>query len=314
MKLTEEQKQELIKDYLNGMKWDSLCAKYKTNTNTIHKIFKKNNIQNTRIQDSAWSIEKQNRLTKMYLANCTYQEMYDALNCKGGTLTYWVHKLGLPMRGSGRNSTYPNKFLENSVESNYWLGYIFADGHINAHKSKSGKYIYSVSIASEKKYVVDKFKQWYDNIPSIGTHQYTLKDGEVKTMYSARLCSKGIACWFRDYLKIGNVKHHTLNPPIELNWDIIRGYFDGDGSSAKNSWQLKSCSKVWLERIQEFLKEHGIDSILKISYLDCWGLFIYDKEEIRKIIPLMYENKYYCHEYKYQNFEPLISNNEVNIG
>lgn len=59
---------------------------------------------------------------------------------------------------------------------------------------------------------------------------------------------------------------------------------------------------------------YGIKSTLKLSYLDCWGLFIYDKENVKKLVPLMYKNKYYCHEYKYLNFEPLISNDKVNIG
>ena len=314
MKLTDIQKQELITDYKNGMTWDNLCLKYKTNTYIIHKILIKNNITKTRVQDSGWSEEKIKLFKEMYLNNCTYQEMYDALNCKGGTLTYWVHKLGLPMRGSGRNNTYPNKFAEHTIESDYWLGYIFADGHVGIYQEKGRRGSYSVALSSEKKYVVDKFKEWYDNIPAVYTKHYTLKNGTVKNMYLAMMSSKDIAYWFRNELKIDNVKHHTLNPPIELNWDIIRGYFDGDGSSAKRSWQLKSCSKIWLERIQEFLKKYDIESILKQSYLDCWGLYVYDKESLKKLVPLMYQNKYYCHEYKYLNLEPFISNNEVNIG
>ena len=314
MKLTDLQKQALIEDYKNGMTWDGLCLKYKTNTNTIHKIFLKNKVEKTRVQDSSWSKEKQELCKKMYLDNCTYQEMYEALNCKGGTLTYWIHKLDLPMRGSGRNNVYPNKFLEHTPESDYWLGYIFADGHISYYIREKGTNHYSVEIASEKKYVIDRFIAWYDNLPSFYEQPYTLKNGVVKTIYKASLHSKNLAYWFKEEMKLDSVKHHNLNPPIDLNWDIIRGYFDGDGSSAKAEWQLKSCSKVWLERIQEFLKSYGISSMLKQSYLDCWGLFVYDKENVRKLVPLMYKHNYYCHDYKYLNFEPLFSNEEVNIG
>lgn len=314
MRLTDEQKQELIKDYKNGMTWNGLCEKWHTNTNTIHKIFKNNNIQKTRMQEATWSPEKQELFKQMYLNNSTYKEMYDTLNCKGGTLTYWVHKLGLPMRGSGRNSVYPNKFIERTPESDYWLGYLFADGHIGIYKRGKGMNAYIVEIASEMKYVVEKFKNWYDDIPSINEFSYILKDGTIKTLYKATIYSKDIATWFQSELGIDNVKHHTLNPKVDINWDIIRGFFDGDGSSAKGEWQLKSCSKEWLERIQFFLTANGIKSILKQSYLDCWGLFVYDQENVRKLVPLMYENKYYCHDYKYLNFEPLISNDKVNIG
>lgn len=309
MRLSEEQKSNLVNDYLNGETWNNLCVKYNTNTHIIHKILKANNIPKSRVQNASWSKEKQDLFKRMYLSNCTYNEMYEALNCKGGTLTYWVHKLQLPMRGSGRNSTYPNKFTEHTIESDYWLGYIFADGHITYDARH-----YCVTLSSEKECVVKKFKEWYNDIPSITSFLYTLKNGEEKRMYSATICSKEIASWFIDELKINTVKHHTLNPQVDINWDIIRGFFDGDGSSAKGTWQLKSCSKVWLERIQQFLLQHEIVSNLKISYLDCWGLFIYDKENLRRIVQLMYEHKYYCHQYKYDNFEPLISNNKVNIG
>lgn len=314
MRLTEEQKQELIRDYQNGMTWNGLCEKWQTNTNTIHKIFKNNNIQKNRMQEATWPTEKQELFKQMYLNNSTYQEMYKALNCKGGTLTYWVHKLNLPMRGSGRNNVYPNKFIEHTPESDYWLGYIFADGHVGIYKRGKGMNAYMVEVSSEMKYVVEKFKEWYDNIPSISEFSYVLKNGSIKTLYKAILYSKDIANWFQSELGIDNVKHHTLNPKVDINWDVIRGFFDGDGSSAKGEWQLKSCSKAWLERIQSFLLSKGIQSTLKPSYLDCWGLFVYDQKNVRKLVPLMYEHKYYCHDYKYLNFEPLISNGEVNIG
>lgn len=309
MRLTNEEKQSLIQDYLNGMTWDNLCTKYHTNTSTIHKIFNKNKVVRTRIQDNSWSEEKQQLFKDMYLNNCTYKEMHDTLNCKGGTLTYWVHKLNLPMRGSGRNNNYPNKFTENTPESNYWLGYIFADGHINYSSDKRRG---SIALHSEKEYVVLKFKKWYNDIPSILKCKYTLKDGTIKYIYSAIIHDVNIAKWFNKELGIKNKKHHTLNPNCEINWDIIRGFFDGDGSSAKGEWQLKSCSKIWLERIKTYIDSFNIETTLKLSYLDCWGLFAYKKVESLKIANLMYSNKYYCHEYKYNNFyEPCISNNTV---
>lgn len=305
MKLTNLQKQELIQDYLTGMSWNALCEKYSTNLHTIHTILKSHNITKTRIKDSSWSQNKQNLFKEMYLSNCTYSEMYKALSCKGGTLTYWVHKLNLPMRGSGRNNNYTNKFTENTVESNYWLGYIFADGHISYNPNKR---VGSISLTSEKKYVVEKFKHWYENKPAIYKRKYITLDGTEKYIYSALLCDTKIAKWFNENLNVENKKHHTLNPNINLNWDIIRGYFDGDGSSSKGEWQLKSCSKIWLERIQYFINQYNIPTLLKISYKDCWGLYAYKKSDALKIAKLMYKNNYYCHNYKYQNYEPYISN------
>lgn len=295
----------VVQDYQQGMTWDNICKKYNTNLHAIHKILKKHNVSKTRMQEVSWSQEKQNLLTEMYLNNCTYKEMYEALNCKGGTLTYWIKKLELPMRGSGRKNNYINRFLENTIESNYWLGYIFADGHISYNPSKRR---FTVELSSEKEYVVTKFKEWYFGLPKIYSSPYILKDGTKKTMYKAVLMDRHLAEWFNQVLKIDNVKHHTLDPDVSIDWDIIRGFFDGDGSAAKNEWQMSSCSKKWLTRIKNFLNEHNIECGLKLSYLDCWRISVYDKKNLCKLVPLMYENKYYCHEYKYKLLEPYMSN------
>ena len=120
-----------IQDYLDGMSWAELQSKYKCNSKKIYKLLEENNIPRRKpLNKNRWSEEKLSLLKDMYLRNCTYQEMYEALDCKGGTLTYWVKYLGLPMRGSGRNNVLENPFLENTSERDYWLGYLFADGHI----------------------------------------------------------------------------------------------------------------------------------------------------------------------------------------
>lgn len=291
------------------MLWNKICEKYSTNTGSLFKIFKRNHITKSRIKNKEWDLEKKALLKEMYLNNSSYKEMCNALNCKESSLVYWVKKLNLPMRGSGKKNIYPNKFLENTIESNYWLGYIFADGHINYTNRN-----YSVSLSSEKEYVIDSFIKWYNNIPSKNVCKYILKDGTIKHIYKAILYSKDITIWFKNIIGIESSKHHTLNPNIELNWDIIRGFFDGDGSSANKQWQLKSCSKTWLKRIQIYLQSFGINTTLKLSYKDCYGLYSYKKEETIKIANLMYNNNYFCHIYKYKNLEPYMSNHIKQIG
>lgn len=183
------------------------------------------------------------------------------------------------------------------------MGYIFADGSVY-----KGKRSYQITLISEKEYVLTKYKEWFNGIPKISKKPYFLKNGTLKYMYYAYICSKYIVEWFENTLGICGEKHHTLNPNITLSWDMIRGYFDGDGCASKGQFQLKSCSKVWLERIQTFFKEYGIESTLSLSYKDCWGLSVCRKAELKKLVPLLYQNKYYCHEYKYKLLEPYIGN------
>lgn len=290
----------LIADYKNGMTWEDLQNKYCCSVTTVYDVLVRNNVERKRLDQKSWSVEQDELFKKMYLSNCSYPEIARAFGIKSSTITWHVHRLDLPMRGSGRNNTYPNKFVANTVESNYWLGYIFADGHITY--SEKGRTGCGVSLFSEKQYVIDKYCQWFGDGVHVYTKHYHTKDGIEHTMYNAHIGSKTIAKWFVKDLGISTNKHHTLNPMIDLNWDIIRGYFDGDGSMSPDRYlSMKSCSEPWLRRIQDFLLKYGIKSTVKLSYKDCYGLFIYEKENLETILALMYENPYYCHEYKHTN-------------
>lgn len=287
----------LVSDYQNGMSWSDLQTKYCCSVTTVHDVLVRNNIHRHRETDKKWTVEQDELFKQMYLSNCTYLELKETFGIKSSTVTWHVRRLGLPMRGSGRQNIYYNKFMERTAESDYWLGYIFADGHITF-----GNRQYAVSLFSEKEYVVQKYAEWFGDGVKIYTKSYSTKNGEKHIMYNAKIGSKAIAEWFSTSLKISSNKHHTLNPEIELNWNIIRGYFDGDGSMSPERYlSFKSCSKTWLDRIQSFLEKYGIKSSIKLSYQDCYGLFVYDLESLEKMLKFMYETPYYCHEYKHTN-------------
>lgn len=293
---------QLIEDYLNGETWSNLCKKYNCSTYRIHKILKDANIPKTRMMATSWTAEKRNNFKQEYLSGCSYKELSIKFSCSEPVISYWAHKLQLPMRGSGKWTPTENKFLLNTPESEYWLGYLLADGHI------STKGHYSVFLFSKEKYVVEEYKKWYDNIPKIYKRFYKISTGETRIMYIAYLGNKSLVKWFVKELKIQSKKHHTLNPNKPITWDLLRGYFDGDGTSAKNAFTITSCSKTWLLRIQEFLNKYDIFNIRINEYETGCKLSVYRKEDLHKLVPLLYENKYFCHKYKFKKLEPYISN------
>lgn len=288
----------MLADYKEGMTWTELQKKYNCSVTTVHDVLIRNNIDRNRFQEQTWSIEKRDEFKRMYLSNCTYPEIRAKFNICSSNVTWWAHKLKLPMRGSGRNNTYENKFAARTPESDYWLGYIFADGHISYNEQRRS---YRVSLYTEKEYVIEKYKEWFGYGINVKSRQYITKDSTVHNMYCATIGSKHIAQWFSETLGISSKKHHNLNPNIDINWDIIRGYFDGDGSmTIKKGINIKSCSKTWLDRIQEYMESYGITCSVKLSYKDCYGLFVYNKNSLEKILFYMYANPYYCHEYKHE--------------
>lgn len=293
-----------IEDYLNGMSWADLQSKYHCNSHKIYKLLEENNIPRRKpLSKYRWSDDKLKLLKDMYLKNCTYKEMYNALNCKGGTLTYWVKQLNLPMRGRGRNNILINPFLEDSKERDYWLGYLFADGHIGQN---------SIRLCSKEIDVVSAFNDFCKNQCKIYTRPYITKTGENRVIYHCTLISKDLQKWFSETYGVEGNKKYTLNPTVKLNWDILLGYFDGDGSAhKKGGWGVVSGSKIWIYRIYTFLENNGISSIIN-EYPTYYKLYVWKKKELCKLVPLLYNNfnSFYL-KYKFNRLEPYIGNNIV---
>lgn len=75
-------------------------------------------------------------------------------------------------------------------------------------------------------------------------------------MYRSYIQSIDLYKWFRDTFSIDSKKHHTLDPSIEINWNILKGYFDGDGNAHKNGgWTITSSSIRWINRCAKFLND-----------------------------------------------------------
>lgn len=288
---------KIIEDYQAGMKWNDICEKYNTTLYQIHKILHRNGIKPSR--DMGWSEERKATLRDMYLRNCTYEEMRNALNSKDATINYWVKKLKLPMRGSGRNNVYDNPFLASSPERDYWLGYLFADGHIGQNH---------IELFTKEIEVANAFNNFCGGICKIYNRPYKIKTGEVRVMYRVSIQSVDMYKWFVSTYKIDSKKHHTLNPDIDLNWNILRGYFDGNGNAHKNGgWTITSCSIDWINRCAEFLNKNGVRTTIN-TYRDCYKLNVWTKEHLYILVPLMYKDKTFHLQYKYNRLEPYMSN------
>lgn len=256
-----------------------------------------------KVNENQESIEK---FIQMYEKGISNKEIGDYFGIKPNTVCYWAKKLGCKMRGSGKKNKYHNPFEQQSPERDYWLGYLFADGHIQRGVID----LYSVDIE-----VIESYKNFVQGIGTITTENYTVNSGEIHTIYKYHIYSVDISEWFMNEFNISSTKHHNLNPSIDINWDILRGYFDGDGSAHKvRGFTLNSSSEIWIKRIWNFIKEE-LDIEAKINqYLECYKLCIWSKEDLIKLIPKLYQNNTFCLERKKIKFEPFISNDNRKLG
>ena len=200
-----------------------------------------------------------------------------------------------------------NPFECLSSEAKYWIGYIFADGHLVYDEHKRA---YSISLFSKDEEILRKFQQFIGDKAKF----YKRPTGICQVIYS----SKPVTKWFMDTFNIPQKKASVLNPSIEIDWDILHGYFDGDGcvrlSKHKNRWERHEAmfttgSKVWAERICEFLDKEGIHSNIRDKG-NADDVRIYNKANLYYLFIKMYKSNTSRLEYKYRRLEALVGNNQ----
>lgn len=191
-----------------------------------------------------------------------------------------------------------NPFECMSPEAKYWIGYLFADGHFvydNRH--------YSISLFSKDEDILMKFKEFIGDKAKF----YRRPTGICQVIYN----SKPVTKWFIDTFSVSNRKAFTLNPTIELDWDVVHGYFDGDGcirlQNPHKEAKFTTGSLVWAQRLQEFLSKYEIESTIKQKG-SAYDVNIYKASSVALLFANMYASNTSRLEYKYQRFVALFGN------
>lgn len=221
-------------------------------------------------------------LIKDYLEGMSIKDIKVKYNISGdGTIYYYLKKYGINNRGKIKH--YENPFLIESEERDYWLGWVFSDGHI--HKGIRSNYIYLACLDVD---ILHKFKNFCGNRAKLNSFKYTTPvSKETKTMYKVVVNSKELVQYFEDNFHIVGKKSSTLNPDISLNWDLLRGILDGDGSFKKGV-VLTSKSKKWIDKISSFYDIYNIHyTIIKDS---AYRIGVYSRKDIIKIYHYLYDN------------------------
>ena len=204
-----------------------------------------------------------------------------------------------------KNSENPFECM--SAEAKYWLGYIFADGHVVYNTNAR---VYSVSLFSTDKPIMQKFK----NFIGEKAKMYIRPTGIIQVIYN----SKPVAEWFVNTINVSNRKALNLNPNIELDWNILHGYFDGDGSIRKDlskgkfpRYEMKftTGSEIWKDRIVDFLSKEGVNTYVSRKG-NAFDININNKVNLYYMFKHLYQNDTSKLEYKYNQFVALFGNKQ----
>ena len=216
----------------------------------------------------------------------------------------------LGIKHSQRNPTITLEFFKNLIKNrksdfDYFLGLLASDGNI------TGNQIRIASISDENVEFLEHFKDFLDN--KVNIHR-NLRSDKQKYYNSIAFKNQDIVeLLTKDYGITAN-KTFTLQLPY-INWDIIRGYFDGDGCLVKdkrcNSWQFEivSASILFATQLNDFYKSNNLHShIYKEKNL--YKITILQKQDIIFIFNNIYKDCSYFLKRKYDKFLPIIQETE----
>lgn len=240
------------------------------------------------------------KIIEMYKNGISYKDIAKECNCSEYKIWYQVKKQNITQRGSGNSKPQKlNPFLNISKEGLYWLGYIMADGTINY-----GKGNYTLVLYSKDKEILEKYNSFMGN-------QCKIHIWNKQGVYGARIHSKSICKYLIDTYNITPNKGLSLNPNIEISWDLLRGYFDGDGSirlqKTRCEAKFTTGSGIWAKRISYFLLNNDIFNIITPKG-NAFDVNIYRKSESEKLYQNLYKDANIYLEYKYNRFVALFGN------
>ena len=255
--------------------------------------------------------EKELKICELYKNGVKNSDICKECHCSTNTISKIIDKYQIPRRQKNHNVNKDlSKFYDLSLpETQYWLGFICADGNINYNLTSR---LYKVSLFSKDIEVIDKFIKYFGE-DVVCTH--TRKQNGVHEAY---ICSKKLCEYFIETLNITPNKSLTLDPNIEYTSNFILGYFDGDGCIRNSNEDKKryecniTCgSLIFLNKIAEKLEENDIYYIYyKHDDSNAYKIRIDRKEDSEKFYKWLYKNAVVCLSRKLNNFVALYGNIE----
>lgn len=239
-------------------------------------------------------LELKDQVISLYNSLKTLKAVAEELNIHPKTVARILkdNNIIYKSRGEVGQLVWENPFKNKSIEDkSYWIGFISGDGYIDRYKNR-------ISIISNDYEIIEKFKAFVGNNISIrsrvNVYTNTFNISRETTTYVASFSNKDS----KDYLTKRGVttkKSKTLELKVKLNWDIIRGLFDADGSMSGNQMKITTGSRKLVHQLYLFFKEQEI----KVSIKDkgtgtCWDVYILGgKQTMTEIYKHFYQDRPY---------------------
>jgi len=249
-------------------------------------------------------------IVALYKPGITPKQLITLLSfpCSYARILKVLKQNDLPLRGRGgqNRKVFTNPFKDHTEESDYWLGFLIADGNVSKKRFSIAMQLKDVDHILKYRDFVCKDLTPYDRINEAGSLMRTIlfRSEEVHSY----LGSLGI---------LPN-KSKTIDFKYPLNGNILRGIFDGDGSMTQDRPRITTGSPFLRKNIEDFYIANNINFItgIKDKTKDHNTVDIFVRAESRqKLYDLMYKNATVFLERKYDKFRALVEKStKKNIG
>lgn len=236
-----------------------------------------------------FSTEQEKEMVCLYKAGSSPTQIAALLKTYNGSVRRVLLRNGIELQGSSERNRLvkENPFANLDCRATqYWLGYIAADGCI---KQASGTINISTNQDPEHLENYVKFIGYPLKIQKYLNKKYQVWE------YSVNFNNPIV----RDYLinlGITPQKSLTLNLNMPLTWSFVRGYFDGNGSvlhrtEANVNASICTGSKFFAEQLVSFLKQQKISaSVVKSTGSEAVLVQLYKNDQVQLFYKGLYTN------------------------
>lgn len=205
-----------------------------------------------------------------------------------------IKKLGLTLEGRGGKNriVHENPFIKK--DGDYWKGYLAADGCLS-------KLEYSIVIQLKDLDILEEYRLFVSD--KLNTHFRLNAAGS--TMGSVYFRHQPTWDYLND-LGITPTKSRTLHYKGDINWNFIRGYFDGDGSVSQGRPKITTGSRPFKDQLVDFLNINGLETYICTKGVDIYDIYIKGNSRIDFFNNMYGDGNVICLERKYIKYRAAL--------
>ena len=262
MKIDEKTKEKILNLHATNVTQKKIAENLGISLYQVQKALGK--LKSNKIKTSNIKVpnEKEQKIINLYKSGKSQKEIADLFGTYNTSIRRILLRFGIQLRDNSKVQKLckHNPFKNNDEYSDYFLGLLLTDGTITKTKSSTRNYNIVLSLNEEDKYLVEEFRNWASPKSKVSK---VLQKINNSYMHSISFTNKEAEDWLR---RAGNFWRKSYECKIykKLNWNILRGIFDGDGGFHQNGKHLDfficGASKIFMIQVMNFLNKNGLEA------------------------------------------------------